>query len=152
MWTIDYPFGTRRTCGTAHRAFATFVRALGMQMESKIVERSGLGHMPIYTGNRCSPGTLFRPTTRFRVSYCAQFLLWASFDLDKLFKTRVAAWPQLCTMLLPKAKAYMLDGQLPGLWKCRWEYENKGYLDALKHMTDLKEEGALVCQCLERST
>jgi hypothetical protein len=42
--------------------------------------------------------------------------------------------------------------KLPVLWECRWEYENKGYLDALKHMTDLKEEGALVCQRLERST
>ena len=26
----------------------------------------------------------------------------------------------------------------------RWDYSNSGYLDALKHLTDLKEEGQFV--------
>eukprot|EP00850_Spirogloea_muscicola_P013305 SM000089S23861 [mRNA] locus=s89:415487:418677:+ [translate_table: standard] len=46
-------------------------------------------------------------------------------------------WPAACLC------NYTLGAQTFRLWGCRWDYDVSGYIDALKHLTDLKEEGKL---------
>jgi hypothetical protein len=43
---------------------------------------------------------------------------------------------------MASATTYNLADQI--LKQNRWEYSNPGYLDALKHITDLKEEGNIL--------